>query len=67
MCMEPHDLAIAKLCAGREKDLEFVQGLFDARLLDGALLKQGLRLVSAPQAVLQLADQRLAALLGARK
>ena len=26
-CLEVHDLAIAKLVAGREKDLDFVEGL----------------------------------------
>lgn len=27
-CLEVHDLAVSKLAAGREKDLEFVAGLF---------------------------------------
>jgi hypothetical protein len=63
MCMEPHDLAIAKLCAGRDKDLEFVQGLIETRLLDGKLLTARLRMVSAPQQVLQLTEHRLASLL----
>lgn len=33
MCLEPHDLAASKLAAGREKDLEFVGALLDARLI----------------------------------
>ena len=34
MCLEPHDLAAAKLAAGREKDYEFVTALLDAGLID---------------------------------
>jgi hypothetical protein len=34
MCLEPHDLASAKLAAGREKDYEFVTALLDAGLID---------------------------------
>ena len=37
-CLEPHDLAAAKLAAGRPKDYEFVGALLDAGLLDGATL-----------------------------
>lgn len=33
-CLEPHDLAAAKLAAGRIKDYEFVEALLDAGLLD---------------------------------
>jgi hypothetical protein len=33
-CLEPHDLAAAKLVAGRTKDYEFVQALLGAGLLD---------------------------------
>jgi hypothetical protein len=29
MCLEPHDLAAAKLAAGREKDYEFVTALLE--------------------------------------
>jgi hypothetical protein len=33
-CLEPHDLAAAKLAAGRTKDYEFVDALLRAGLLD---------------------------------
>lgn len=33
-CLEPHDLVVAKLVAGRQKDHEFIAALFAARLLD---------------------------------
>lgn len=34
MCMEPHDLCVAKLLAGREKDIAFVHALLAAGLVD---------------------------------
>jgi len=45
-CLEPHDLAVAKLAAFREKDLDFVAALIGAQLLDPALLVE--RLEAAP-------------------
>lgn len=38
--LEPHDLAIAKLGASREKDLAFVDALIGADLLDIATLRE---------------------------
>jgi hypothetical protein len=34
LCMEPHDLCVAKLLAGREKDVAFVLALLSAGLVD---------------------------------
>ncbi len=39
LCLEPHDLAISKLVAGRQKDLEFVGALLDVGLLDAGILR----------------------------
>lgn len=50
LCMEPHDLAIAKLCAGRDKDLEFVRALLRAGVLDAKVLFDRLGAVTAPDA-----------------
>jgi len=33
-CLEVHDLAVSKLVAGREKDIDFVRSLFKHRLAD---------------------------------
>jgi hypothetical protein len=60
LCMEPHDLAIAKLCAARDKDLEFVQGLIRAGLVEKAFLLDRLLNVMAPESTLELARQRIA-------
>lgn len=45
-CLDPHDLALSKLAAGREKDRDFVYALLDARLLDPRVL--GVRVGSLP-------------------
>lgn len=40
MCLEPHDLAASKLAAGRIKDLEFVDALLRAGLIEPAILRE---------------------------
>lgn len=40
MCLEKHDLALSKLAAGREKDIEFIRELLKHRLINrGKLLR----------------------------
>ena len=39
-CLEVHDLAISKLVAGREKDLEFIRILLQHRLAEPARIKE---------------------------
>ena len=43
LCLEVHDLAVAKLAAGREKDAEFVAGLLKYKLANPALIETRLR------------------------
>lgn len=38
LCLEPHDLVVSKLVAGREKDLEFTWALLEAGLVDANVL-----------------------------
>ncbi len=38
LCLERHDLCIAKLVANREKDREFVGGLLKGRMVDGEVI-----------------------------
>lgn len=41
LCLEPHDLALSKYAAGREKDLDFTRVMIEAGMLDkGILLKR---------------------------
>jgi len=44
-CLERHDLAAAKLAAGRQKDYEFVEALLGAGLLDLAAIVERLELL----------------------
>lgn len=46
LCLDPADLCVAKLCAGREKDRAFVAALVGARLVDRDVVRQ--RLVQMP-------------------
>lgn len=39
-CMEPHDLVVAKLAAGREKDIDFARVALDAGIVDERLLRE---------------------------
>lgn len=45
-CLEVHDLAISKLVAGREKDLEFVSVLARHGMIDRTVLKERLVLTA---------------------
>ena len=49
-CLERHDLCVAKLCAMREKDLNFVGALIDDRLVSSRVIDQRLRHVPPPHA-----------------
>jgi hypothetical protein len=47
-CIEAHDLAASKLVAGREKDRIFATTLLAEGLVDGAILKERVSLLSVP-------------------
>jgi hypothetical protein len=34
LCLDPHDLLVAKVAAGREKDMEYVQTMIEHRMVD---------------------------------
>lgn len=46
LCLEIHDLAVSKLVAGREKDLEFVGGLFHHKLARAEVVRERLAATS---------------------
>ena len=50
-CMEPHDLCVSKLVAGREKDLSFVAALLEAGLVDGHTVLRRLEETDVPPEV----------------
>ena len=59
LCLEVHDLAVAKLAAGREKDCAFVAALLQQKLARGALIESRLRESSLSGERLELALARL--------
>jgi hypothetical protein len=44
-CLEPHDLCAAKLCALRQKDINFVSALIEAGLVDRKTIAQRLKTI----------------------
>ena len=59
LCLEVHDLAVAKLAAGREKDSSFVASLLRHKLADTALIESRLRQSPLSGERLELALARL--------
>ena len=45
-CLDPHDLCVAKLCAFRLKDTDFVGALLDAAMVDPEVIAE--RIVTVP-------------------
>jgi hypothetical protein len=59
-CLEIHDLAVSKLIAGREKDLQYLDALVRDDLVDmGTIRERLLKVPSLSSAQRQLAMQRL--------
>jgi hypothetical protein len=61
-CLDKEDLCVAKLCAYREKDRNFVAALLDAGLVDGQTITK--RLNTVPNDHLPAAEHALAWLTG---
>ena len=58
-CLEIHDLAVSKLVAGREKDLEFVAGLLRHRMVEVEVVRRRLSETSMDRELLTLCEARL--------
>ncbi len=59
LCLEVHDLAVAKLIAGREKDVSFVAGLLQHQLASAVLIEARLGQAPLTGERLELARARL--------
>jgi hypothetical protein len=59
LCLEVHDLAVAKIAAGREKDLSFVAGLLGHKLADAEVIATRLRQSPFSAEQLETAKSRL--------
>ena len=64
LCLEVHDLAVAKLAAGREKDIFFVAGLLRHKLANESVIESRLRQSPLSGQDLELALSRLKRLAG---
>jgi hypothetical protein len=64
LCLEIHDRAVSKLVAGREKDLEFVAGLFRHNLARVEAVRERLAATPVDGTRRQLCLERLKRLLG---
>jgi hypothetical protein len=61
-CMEPHDVVLSKLGAGREKDLEFAHAAAALGLVEQSVLLRHLSLVPTTAEHTRLIAERIAAL-----
>lgn len=59
LCMEPHDLALSKYGAGREKDLEFTRALVRSGYVQKATLLERLALVECDEPLRELMRARI--------
>ena len=42
-CLEPHDLAVSKLIAGRDKDFDFVSVMISAKIASAAVVQERIK------------------------
>ena len=59
LCLEIHDLAVSKLVAGREKDVDFIMGLLRHRLVKASVIRNRLNETSLTPERLQISVARL--------
>ena len=59
LCLEIHDLAVSKLVAGREKDVDFLSGLLRHRLVQVPIIRERLTRTSLPDDRLESCRARL--------
>jgi len=62
LCLEVHDLAVSKLVAGREKDLEFVAGLIRHRMAEIGTIRDRLAITNLAADRRTLCEARLSGL-----
>ena len=67
LCLDPHDLAVSKYIAGREKDRLFTAALVQKGLLDQALLHERLAATKVEEAIRAAAKAAIDRDFGARR
>jgi hypothetical protein len=62
-CLDLNDLAVSKLAAGRDKDVQFVSAMFRAHLADAEMVQQRLsEIPNLPTDLLEALKARLSAI-----
>lgn len=64
LCLEIHDLAVSKLVAGREKDVDFLAGILRHRLARAEIIRSRLGTAALPPERLATCLQRLERIIG---
>jgi hypothetical protein len=59
LCLEVHDLAVSKLIAGREKDMDFIHNLLKNRLAFPNVIHQRLAITNVAPGLRELCEARL--------
>ena len=67
LCLEPHDLILAKLAANRERDWEFARAAWQARLLDPQILREQAEVLPVDAPVLTIVREGVAAMIRPRE
>jgi hypothetical protein len=62
LCMDPADLVVAKLGAGRPEDLDFARAVAALKIVNEEILRQRLAEVVAPAGEMQLIQSRIKAI-----
>ena len=65
LCLDVHDLAVSKLAAGREKDLEYLKALLRHRLAKPDLIASRLAATAIDRAARDACERRLKAITAA--
>lgn len=52
-CLEPHDLVVSKLVAGRQKDIEFATALIEYEIVSALTLQERAEMLDRPNAVIR--------------
>ena len=59
LCLEPHDLALSKYAAGREKDLDFTHAMIKAKMLDKDILLKRLPMMDIDEPLKRVVKGRI--------
>ncbi len=61
-CLELHDLAVSKLCAGRPKDMDYLRAMLAHHLTDASVIRQRLDVTPLDDNARRMCVERLARL-----